>query len=293
MVANKRRSPNIPQKGMNDAKNIAHQAQANEWVERMMRIGYATRGVIYGLIGYLAVQTIFTGRGRITDQKGVLSTIAAQPYGKFVLILMVIGLVGLVIWGFIRAVADPFHKGSDAKGMLSRVGYMISGISYGVLLVPTVNLIRGSSGNGTSGSSQQAQQAAAGIMAHSWGPWLVGLVGLILLIVGLVRIYEGAESKLHERFKAYAMNAEQRRWAIRLGRIGYVALGIVFAIIGLLAIIAARTVDPKKVAGLDGALLFLARQSYGPWLLAIVALGLIAYAIYSFLGAMWFRFKGS
>lgn len=287
MVANKRRQP---QGVAGDAKNISDEAQKNEVFDKLIRVGYLARGIVYGLIGYLAAQTIFAGQGKITDQKGALATIAAQPFGKVVLGVVVIGLIGLVFWGFIRAISDPYHKGSDTKGMITRIGYAISGISYAALLFPAINLLSGS-GKGGGSSTQGAQQAASGIINKPWGPWLIGLIGLILIGVGVFRIYSGYKGKLNERLNSYKMNAEQRKWAIRLGRIGYIALGIVFVIIGLLAVYGAVSHNVAKLGGLDSALLFLSRQSYGPWLLAVVALGLIAYAVYSIMGAMWFRIK--
>lgn len=273
-----------------DAKSAADDVQKNPWVDRLTRLGYAVRGLIYGLMGYLAFRSVFPGSGRITDQNGVLTTIASQPFGKLVLIVTAVGLVGLLIWGIVRAIADPYRKGDDFKGIVARAGYLISGISYGALLVPTMNLIRGSS-QGTGSSTQKAQQVSANILTKPWGPALIGLVGIVLVGVGISRILAGVRSDLHEQLKSYEMTAEQRRWAIRLGRIGYIAIGIVFIIIGALASLGAATLNPKRITGFDGALTFLAHQPYGPVVLAVVALGLIAFAIYSIMGALWFRIK--
>jgi len=292
MVAQKKSRPAKTEKNgvVDQANDVAEKAKNNVWIDRLTRLGYAARGLIYGLIGFLAVQVIVTGRGAITDQSGALSTIASQPFGKVLMVVVAVGLVGLLIWGIVRAIADPYRKGSDFKGLVQRAGYFISGISYGALLFPTLRLITGSpqqSGN----SSQQAEQMAAGILTRPWGPWLVGLVGGVLIGVGGYRIYRGLKGRLNERFKSYDMKPEERKWAERTGRIGYVAFGLVLAIIGVLAVLAATTLDPNRVGGLDEALTFLARQPYGPWLLAAVAVGLMAYAVYSLMGARWFRIK--
>ena len=273
-----------------DAKSVAKDAQNNIYIDRLTRVGLATRGILYGLIGFLAFQLVFNGRGKITDQNGVLATIAAQPFGKVLLAVIAVGLIGLFFWGLIRAVADPYHKGNDAKGIIARVGFLISGIAYGALLIPTVNLLSGAGQKG-GGGTQSAQKAAAGILTHSWGPFVVGAIGLALGIVGLIQIYRGLEAKFDDRLKSYEMTPEQHKWAIRLGRFGTASRGVVFAIIGLLAILAAVTLDPKRVSGIDGALTFLQRQPYGPYILGIVALGLIAFGIYSFMGALWFKIK--
>jgi hypothetical protein len=265
-------------------------AQENIWVDRLTRIGYFARGIIYGLIGLFALQLAVGLGGKITDQSGALSSLAGQPFGKILLIVVAVGMIGLFIWGIIRAVADPLRKGNDFKGLVSRAGYLISGLSYGALFIPTLNLIQGS-GHRSAGSTATAQKAAAGVLAMPGGPLIVGVVGAALIGVGIYRIYAGYSSKLNERLKSYKMSAQQRRLANRLGRFGYIAIGIVFIILGFLAILAAATLDPRKVGGFDQALTFLVRQSYGPFLLLIVALGLIAYAIYSFMGSLWFRIK--
>ena len=275
---------------VNGAKDLAREAKASPWFDRMARLGYFTRGLLYGLIGCLAIQVIFNGHGELTNREGVLSTIAAQPFGKLMLVIAVVGMLGMLMWGIIRAIADPYHKGDGAKGVLARTGYLFSGISYGALVVPTVQLITGN-GYQVNASNETAQQAAAGILMTPWGAWLVGVIGGILIVVGILNILQGVRDRLEERFKSYQMSARQQRWAKRMGRIGRVARGVVFIITGFLVILAAVTLDPQKISGIDGALAFLASRPYGPWLLALVALGLIAYAIYSIMGALWFRIK--
>lgn len=273
----------------NGAKELADSAHENKWVDTITRVGYAVRGLIYGVIGFLAAKVLTTGQGEITDQNGALARIAEQPYGKVLLIVTLVGLVGLTIWGVVRAVADPYHKGKDFKGLVSRAGYLISGITYGLLLFPVLRELNG--GGGQSSSSAQAESLSARIMSHPLGPWLIGLVGLVLIGVGLYRIYLGVKGKLNERLKSYKMSEEQRKIAVRAGRVGYIAHGVVLGLIGTLALLAALTLDPQRVGGLDQALLFLSQQTYGTWLLGALALGLIAYAVYSFMGAIWFRIK--
>jgi hypothetical protein len=140
-------------------------------------------------------------------------------------------------------------------------------------------------------SSQQAEEVTAGLLGYAWGPWLVGAVGAGLVVIGLSRAFAGLRGKLSERLKGYEMTEDQRRLAQTAGRLGYIAFGIVMATIGTLAVLAATTLDPKKVGGLDRALDFLRVQPYGPWILGLVAIGLLAYAVYSFMGALWFRIK--
>lgn len=272
-----------------EATRLAREAKANPWIERWMRLGYMVRGLLYGMIGFLAVQLLLSGRGEITDRTGALATLAQQPFGKLLLIVVAVGALGYAMWSLLRAILNPFTNDDGIKSVLPRIGSLITTVSYGALVFPILRLL---SGNGQQvDESEQAEQVATGLFTYAWGPWLVGLVGAVVAVVGLVRIYQGMKGKFETHFSSYRMTSEQRRWAMRMGKIGTVALGVVFLIIGSLAVLAAVTLDPEKVGGMDQALAFLIQQPYGPWLLGMVALGLIAYAGYSLMGAMWFKIR--
>src|SRR5207247_1947820 len=114
-----------------EAKYKAQEAVHNPWVDRLARLGYIVRGVLYAVIGILAVQVAIGAGGATTDKTGAIATIGAQPIGKVLLIAVLIGLVGYSLWGFIRAIFDPLKRGKDAKGIAQRIGYVVSGLSYG------------------------------------------------------------------------------------------------------------------------------------------------------------------
>jgi hypothetical protein len=276
-----------------DGKQAARQAVRSPWVERIMRLGFFVRGLVYGLVGVLAIQVALGGRGgQITEQQGAIAAIGAQPFGHILLILILVGLAGYALWGIVRAWLDPLHKGSDAKGIVQRIGSLLSAISYGALMIPTWNAIQNKAGAAQSGgTTNSAQRTVGSLLTQSWGPWVVGLAGLAILGSGIGQIATGLKAKFDMTLDPYKLSSDQRKWATRLGRIGYVARGIVFSIMGILLVQAARLSDPMKARGIDGALMELVRQPYGWLLLAIVAAGLIAFGAYSILGAFWFRFK--
>lgn len=271
-------------------KEMADGAHEQPWVDLLTRVGYAVRGLLYCLIGFLAAQVFITGRAEITDQSGALTRIAQQSYGEILLFVILVGLVGLVIWGVVRSIADPYRKGSDFKGIVSRAGYLVSGLSYGLLLKPVLNLLNGS-GRQVSDADAGARSLTAMLLSSTPGTWLVGLVGVVLIGLGISRMLLGIRGKLSERLKSYEMSEQQRKLAERTGRFGYIAHGTVMSLIGVLILLAALTLDPQRVGGLDQALLFLSQQTYGSWLIGALALGLIAYGLYSLMGAVWFRIK--
>jgi hypothetical protein len=256
------------------------------WVERLARLGYLAKGIVYAIVGVLAVQAAFGAGGQTTDTKGALSAIAAQPFGKFLLALLTVGLIGYVVWRFVQAVQDPEHKGDDAKGWATRLGYAVSGLIYASLAFTAIGLIRGSGGGG-GGNSEQDWTAR--LLAQPFGQWLVGLVGAFVIGLGFYQLYQAYKAKFRKQMKLQEMSPTEETWATRIGRFGLGARGVVFCIIGFFLLQAARQSDASEVRGLDGVLQSLAQQPYGPWLLGIVALGLLAYGIHMAVQARYIR----
>ena len=112
------RVPNTP----HEAEQMARDAAMSKWMTLLARLGYAIKGVVYLLIGGLAAQLALGHGGKATDQRGALQTIVALPFGKLLLVIVTIGLVGFALWCFIQAIFDTEGKGREAKGILSRVG---------------------------------------------------------------------------------------------------------------------------------------------------------------------------
>ena len=256
------------------------------WVERLARLGYLAKGIVYAIVGVLAVQAAFGAGGQTTDTKGALSAIAAQPFGKFLLALLTVGLIGYVVWRFVQAVQDPEHKGDDAKGWATRLGYAVSSLIYASLAFTAIGLIRGSGGGG-GGNSEQDWTAR--LLAQPFGQWLVGLVGAFVIGLGFYQLYQAYKAKFRKQMKLQEMSPTEETWATRIGRFGLGARGVVFCIIGFFLLQAARQSDASEVRGLDGVLQSLAQQPYGPWLLGIVALGLLAYGIHMAVQARYIR----
>jgi hypothetical protein len=142
---------------------------------------------------------------------------------------------------------------------------------------------------GTSRQSQSQQQATmtARVMRHDGGRWLVGLIGLVVIVVGLMLIVEGARKKFTKQLQMNELTGRKRGVVVRAGMIGNIARGLVFALAGVLVIDAAVTYDPGKSTGLDGALRTLADRSYGPWVLGVLAAGLIVFGLYGLAEARW------
>ncbi|NEP15402.1 MAG: DUF1206 domain-containing protein [Leptolyngbya sp. SIO4C1] len=253
--------------------------QHEEWIEKFARLGYLAKGIVYGTIGLLAVQAAFDTGGKTTGSQGALKSIAAQPFGKVLLVLLTFGLLGYVTWRFIQAVRDPEHRGHEASDIFRRIGYAISGLFYASLAVSAGRILMSAGSNSDSGDST-AQSWTAKLMSQPYGRWLVGAVGLFIIGLGCYYIYRAIKAKFRKRMKLYQMSNAEKTWATWVGRFGIAARGVVYAIIGAFTIQAALRFNPSQVKTSEGALQSLENNPTDEWLLGIVAFGLIAYAIH-------------
>ncbi len=266
-------------------KQSIRQAASHAWFERLARLGYASKGLVYFIVGFLAAQAAFSMGGRTTDTSGALSEIVNQPFGKFLLFLVTIGIIGYALWRIVQTILDPEHQGQkmDAKRIAQRIGYALSALAYAGLALTAVKLIMGSGG----GNSDRTEDLTAQILAQPFGQWLVGLAGSIVIGVGFSYFYEAYKAKFRRHFKLHEMSQTEQTWATRLGRFGIAARGIVFVIIGFFLIQAARLSDASQTKGLGDVLGILAQQPFSPVILGIVPLGLVAYGIYSVIEARY------
>jgi hypothetical protein len=257
-------------------------------MELLARLGYAVRGAMYIMIGAISLQAAIGKASSPADQIGAIAAIGRGSGGHLLLWVMLVGLASYSLWGFIRAILDPFHKGNDGKGLASRAGYLLSAVSYAFLAFTTYGLIRGT---GSSGGSAQTVQFVSQIMHSPAGRLLVGLVGIGVVIGGIFQIVAGLREDFEKRFKPYALGPEERRVAIQMGKVGTIVRGVVIGIVGYFLILAATSGNASQARGFSGALQYLGQQPYGIYLLGVVAVGLIFLGLYSLMAAAWFRLQ--
>lgn len=274
-----------PQHAAQSAQRAAHGAAHSNTVEKLARFGYAVKGVVYGLIGVLAVMAALGEGGQTSGSRGVLGTIADGPFGQVLLVLVAIGLFGYALWRFVQSFVDPDNTGTDAEGLVKRIGYFGSGVIYIGLGIAAVRLLTGSGGGGGS----NADSWTAKLMSQPFGLWLVGIAGAITIGIGLYQLYKAYEASFFEKLKTGEMSATERTWTKRAGQWGLSARAVVFGIIGFFLIQAALSANPQEARGLGGALDTLAAQPYGPYLLGIVAVGLVGYGVYCAVNARYRR----
>lgn len=273
---------------LGDMERGARRTVNTPWAQRLARAGYVAKGIVYILIGVLAVRTAVGAGGTPTDRRGALLTIYHEPFGRALLVLITIGLAAFGLWSLVQALLDTDRKGTDAKGIVERIGYGVVGFSYLGLAIAAGRLATGTGGAGQ-GSNASTQDWTARLLDKPLGVALVILVGLIVLGVAVALVQRAWTAKFQQELELGRMSEAARRGVIALGRVGFAALGFVFAVIGLFLIVAAVKHDPHQAKGLGGALTTTAQQPFGPALLIVVALGLVAYGVYSLAQARYRR----
>jgi hypothetical protein len=251
----------------------------------LARMGYGARGVVYLMIGGLALLTAFGEGGKTTDSRGAITEIMQQPFGEILLTILIVGLLGYVVWRFTQAVKDADGHGNDPKGLAVRSGLFISAISHLFLAFWATMLLLGeeSSSDASGGGMQENGQA---FLQTDIGQMVLGIVGLIVIGVGFAHMYKGWQS----RFERYMdIPGNQQQWARPVCRFGLIARGIVWCIVGWFLARSALLAGSGDIKGIAEALDTLRNTTYGIWLFSIVAAGLVAFGVYSVLEALYRR----
>ncbi|MHA6249225.1 DUF1206 domain-containing protein [Pontibacter sp. CAU 1760] len=258
-----------------------------EWVKRFAQVGLSAKGVVYCLVGIIAFMAAFEIDGKSTQKagkSGIFQTILEQPFGKWLLGAVALGLACYTIWRFIQALQDSNNKGSDAKGIAKRLRYAFSGIVYAGLAFLAAKLVLGN-GGGSNGDSRET--LARELLQQPFGQWLVGIVAVITMLTGVYQIYYGLSEKYQKKVKSGGFKSDIEQKMVRVGKIGYVARGVVWLVIGYLFLKAAMQTNPEQAGGSSSAFAFLESASYGSYLLGAVALGLICYGVFMFMRAKY------
>jgi len=249
------------------------------------RLGFVARGIAYIAIGIIAVMLAFGIARHEPDNAGAIEAIATKPFGYLLLWLLVIGFLALAVWRFVQAAEKRLNltEGHRILALLSGIGYAIAFFSILMFVVH---------GNRPASSDASARDYTAHVLSLDGGRVIVAFAGLVLIALGIVMAVRGFTAEFTRHLRMGWMSRGTQDAVVRLGQAGYVARAIVVVGIGIAALDAAITYDAAKAKGVDGVLRSFAQSPIGPWLLVLVALGLIAFGILSFAEAKWRRTLG-
>lgn len=256
--------------------------EAISWVERLARLGYAAKGVVYTIVGVLAVLAA-GGSGDAPEKKDVFTLLIRQPFGRTMLLLVAAGLAGYAVWRISNGLLDSERRGTDAKGLAIRTGGIIRGLAHAGLTFELVRFVMRR--DEMTGDDSQARHWTAQLLEQPFGRWLVALAAAGIAGYGLYQLYSAVTSRFSSKLQLNRLSPSMRRPVTAISRFGIGARGVVFLLIGYSVARAALNRAPGQAHGLGGALRDLAQQPFGSWLVGAAGVGLIAYGIYAFVNA--------
>lgn len=253
------------------------------------RAGFAARGLIYLLVAVIAVQIAFggDGSGRQADRGGALGQLADKPLGSVMLWIVGLALVGMALWRLSEAVFGA--SGPDGAKPSKRAMSAARAVFYGFVSYSVLSYAAGEEGSGSGSSDQQTDDVTATVLKWPGGQWIVGVAGAVVVGAGVWIAYRAARQKFRKHLRTETMSRQVTRGTDIVGTAGGVARGTVFAVAGVFALVAAARHQPDQAKGMDDTLRSFRDLPAGPWLLALIALGLAAFGLFSWCNARWRR----
>jgi hypothetical protein len=258
-------------------------------LELLARTGFLVKGLLYLVVGVLALRVATQAGGRVTGTRGALVTVLGQPFGRALLLVAVVGLLGYAAWRIIQGVADPERWGRGWKGIGMRIGFVGRGVLHAALGLQAWRLYRGLRGS----SSGTERLAAAEALDWPFGDWLLVLVGLGVIAFAVHQIYMAFQGRLEQNLDLGELRREAGTWAVGVSRFGVAARAVVLALLGWGAVAAGWFRDASEVNTTASSLRELASQpgNLGQWLLGMVAAGFIAYGFYQVVHARYLQIR--
>jgi Domain of Unknown Function (DUF1206) len=252
------------------------------WVERLARLGYAAKALLYITVGYFASQAALGWGGRLTDTQGALRVVNGGMFGRMLILAVAVGLTGYALWRLVEAIVDPERRGTGAKGIALRTGFAIRGLFHGVLGITAFRLALGDQ---AAGGRDQARSWTARAFDLPGGDLLVGLAAAWIAGYGVYQFYRAATPKMRRHLQLSELPERLRSWVLGVSRFGIAARGVVFCLVGVFLARAALRHDVSQAGGIRKSLRALA--DLGRWPFAAVAFGLVAYGLFELVNARY------
>jgi hypothetical protein len=275
------------------SSQVARIAGRPDWRSTLARCGLVAKGVLYGALGWLALQ-IAAGEsaGDAATRQGAIELVASQPLGHWLLIVLTIGLLALALWQILLVVTGDPVEGGEAR---DRVVFAAKALIYLGTAATALTIVArqwGWKSLGSPSTGEEAAQDRTAAMIMSWpgGPWIAGAIGLAVVVYAAYQMrHHGWERRFMRRLDRARMDREVATQVERAGRWGYGARATALGIIGVFFVVAAIQHDPSEAVGLSGALRALSQEPWGQVILWAVAIGLVLYGCFCIAEAKYRR----
>lgn len=188
------------------------------------RFGFAAKGFVYLIVGFLAAGAALNRGGGIEDEQGALHQVLAAPFGKILLAVAAVGLFVYAVWRLIEMWSDP-----EDKGKFWRYQSLLSGFVYASLGVEALRTVLGMRSGG-SGESETKEQAAL-LISLPFGHWLTIVIAVLGIGLGLEEVYRAVARRLEDRSAIKGLSHSAQKWVLRLGRLGSFSRGVVSTVV--------------------------------------------------------------
>ena len=242
--------------------------------EYLARLGYASKAVVYAIVGVLAILAVTNRGGVVTDTSGALRVVLNRPLGRGLLVVVAIGLCGYAVWRLLDAAFDPDRDGTSISGLVTRIGNAVRGCVYGALGLEAIQLLRGLRASGG-----DAEFWTARILQWPSGPLLLGLAGAIVATYGTNEVIKSIRHTGDPKLDWSPIASGLRPLLQNVSRFGVGIRGGLIATLGVFLVRAALTEQPAQAAGARESMLRLGGVFEGRWFLLLLAVGVLAYAV--------------
>jgi hypothetical protein len=272
-------------------RRTATQVDIDDGTELWARLGFVARGVVYLIVGALAMQIAWSSSPTTEASKdGALRTVADQPFGEGLLVALAAALAGYALWQFSEALWGHRHELRREKRTMKRLLSAGTGIVYLGVLLTTLRFLLDGTGEGGAGGGRESEESwTAAALDAPGGQVLVGAAAVVLLGVAAWTVHRGLARKYEKRLDTSDMGPVVGRIVDVVGVAGLTARGAVVALLGYLLLRASLDHDPAEAAGVDGALRSLVDEAYGRWIVTVIAVGIACYGLYSWIEARYRR----
>ncbi len=248
------------------------------------RIGFVGRGLVFLLLGALALASAITGESKPVGTSGAINLVLSQPAGRIVALAVALGLLCFAALRLVEAIDDVYGYGDDLRGLAQRAALALAGLFYTGLGIAGASIVL--SGGYAPDNDLQVRDWTAWALSVPLGEWLVGAAGAIIASIGIGLAVAGLSRRFRTRLQPWKHGS---RLVMLLGTAGFVARSVVFVLIGCFLIFAAWQSDPSQAEGFGGALRVLRQQPYGNMLLLAAAAGLVAFGVFGIAEARFGR----
>lgn len=259
-------------------------------------MGCVAIGIVYAVVGTLALIALSGRLIEVADEDRMVQLLMDVRGGPVLVWIVVIGMAGYVVWRVVEVVTDPYEFGSHVKGLAIRAVIALGALAYGFLAFSAARIAVTHDGGASAapdGAEEEQQRLVAQVLEWPGGVWLVAVAGLLLAAVSigqfvvLVRRGYTTEVALDEASPTMRRAIHTTAWY------GYSARGVILMVLGYFLLRTAMLRNPQEAGDTDTAFDFIGGGLVGDSAFFVVALGTVAYGVFMFLNARFYRFGGA